>query len=104
MLGHHIGEFDVPQIIQFLKFVFSGELLYVTAIGTIKGSLIAFYWRLFSIRGRIPLLTVAGILVAWTIATVCRLVQSTSPPCESTDASRIWPLYFCIIRSKLNGT
>ena len=72
MLGHHVEEYanDLPQLIRFLKFVFANQILYATAIGVVKASLLCFFWRLFSVRSRIPLIVAAGIVACWAIATV----------------------------------
>lgn len=53
-----------------MTFVFPAQLLYVIALAFIKCSLLAFYWRLFSIRSRIPIIIGAVIVVAWCIAVV----------------------------------
>lgn len=53
-----------------MEFVFPAQLLYVIALAFIKCSLLAFYWRLFSIRSRVPIIVGAVITVAWCIAVV----------------------------------
>jgi hypothetical protein len=75
MLGHHVEEYanNLSQLIEFLKFVYAAQIIYATSIGVIKASLLCFFWRLFSVRSRIPLIIAAGIVVCWTIATVCTL-------------------------------
>ena len=69
-LGRHANELDLPTIIQFMKFVFPAQLLYVVALAFIKCSLLAFYWRLFSIRSRGPIIAGVVIVIAWCIAVV----------------------------------
>ena len=70
MIGHDVEEYSIPQLIQFLKYVYALQILYATSIGMIKASLLCLFWRLFSVRNRIPLIIAAGIVFAWTIATV----------------------------------
>ncbi|KAK5108700.1 hypothetical protein LTR62_008105 [Meristemomyces frigidus] len=47
-LGYNADTFELHSIVKFLQFVFAAQLLYAVAIGLIKASLLAFYWRLFS--------------------------------------------------------
>jgi hypothetical protein len=69
-LGIHVTEVEIPDLIQFLKYVFAGQLLYVWAIAIIKFSILAFYWRLFSVSARIPIFIVTFIVFAWIMALV----------------------------------
>lgn len=70
-LGLHVIE-DVPisDVIGFLKFLFAGQLLYVISLATIKFTILAFYWRLFSVALRIPILIALFIVTAWALSVV----------------------------------
>lgn len=70
MLGHDYTEYTIAQLIQFLKYLYALQFFYTTSIGTIKISLLCFFWRLFSVRARWPLIVAFGIVISWTIATV----------------------------------
>ena len=72
-LGYNVEEFQITEVVVWLQCVFAAQLLYAVAIGLIKASLLAFYWRLFSVRSRVPLLASAAVVAAWCIATVSRL-------------------------------
>lgn len=69
-LGQHAEDLDLPTLITFMKWVFPAQLLYIIALAFIKCSLLAFYWRLFSVRSRIPIIIGAVIVIAWLIAIV----------------------------------
>ena len=69
----------MPTIVTFLQYVFPAQILYVVALAFIKGSILAFYWRLFAIKARIPLLIGATIVFAWGIGVSLSLVFTCSP-------------------------
>lgn len=69
-LGKHADTLSIPIIIQFLKYVFAAQLLYVIALAWIKLAILAFYWRLFSIKARWPVLITTGVVIAWIISGV----------------------------------
>ena len=70
VLGQPVTNFTVDELILFLNYVYAASIMYVTAIATIKASLIAFFWRLFSVRSRVPLIMIGAAVVAWAIAVV----------------------------------
>lgn len=70
-LGMHVLDVPIPDLIQFLKWVFIAQLLYVWGIAIIKFSILAFYWRLFSVAARIPIAVVCAIVFAWIMSLVC---------------------------------
>lgn len=71
-LGMHLATITDPaQIIDFLKMIFIGNILYVWGIATIKFSVLAFYWRLFSVNARLVIYIVTFMAAAWLIALVC---------------------------------
>lgn len=76
MLGHNIWEYELSELIQFLKYVYALQIVYTVSIGTIKASLLCFYWRLFSVRSRVPLLVASGLVVSWVIITVSTFLQT----------------------------
>lgn len=69
-LGQHADTLEVPVVIQFLKYTFAAQLLYVVALAWIKLAILAFYWKLFSIKARWPITICAGIVVAWVFGVV----------------------------------
>lgn len=71
MLGLHVTELPDPMmIIDFLKSIWIAQILYTFAIANIKFVVLAFYWRLFSVKMRAVIWVVAGMCVAWFIAIV----------------------------------
>lgn len=78
-LGKHADELDLQTIIRFMQFVFPAQLLYVVALAFIKLSLLAFYWRLFSVRSKIPIILAAVLVVAWGIAVNFALIFTCKP-------------------------
>lgn len=46
--------------------------MYIISVMFIKLSIVALYWRLFGLtrKGRIPLLLIGGIIIAWGITIV----------------------------------
>ena len=70
-LGVHITDITNPlDIVDFLKSVFIGQILYTFSITTIKLSVLAFYWRLFEIKARITIYIVTAMSISWCIAIV----------------------------------
>lgn len=66
-LGRHVvDEVPIPEVIRFLKFLFAAQILYVVALATIKFSILALYWRLFSMGSR---LSRVPILIGFFIVT-----------------------------------
>jgi hypothetical protein len=69
-LGVHIIILTPPDIIDFLKSVFIGQILYTFSITTIKLSVLAFYWRLFEIKARTTIYIVTAMSLSWCLAIV----------------------------------
>ena len=69
--GRHI-EFATPTTLEnFLKALYTAQLVYPTAICTIKFSILCFYRRIFSVPSiKIPMYILGGIMIAWWISTV----------------------------------
>lgn len=78
-LGQHADTLNMPIIIDFLKYVFPAQILYVVALAFIKGSILAFYWRIFAIKARLPLIIGATIVAAWGIGVSLSLVFTCNP-------------------------
>lgn len=71
-LGRHVGsDVTLEDLSDFLKFVITVSLTYVCAISFIKYTILAFYWRLFSVSARIPICIIAASVVAWNITFIC---------------------------------
>jgi hypothetical protein len=70
-LGHQAADLQLEQVIQFLYYVFWGQILYLTSIAITKFSILAFYWRLFSLTARIPILIVTFVVFSWLMCLVC---------------------------------
>lgn len=69
-LGHQAADLELEQIIEFLYYVFWGQILYLTSIAITKFSILAFYWRLFALTARIPILIVTLVVFAWLLSLV----------------------------------
>jgi hypothetical protein len=70
-LGVHITDITNPlDIVDFLKSVFIGQILYTFSITTIKLSVLAFYWRLFEIKARVTIYIVTAMSISWCTAIV----------------------------------
>jgi hypothetical protein len=70
-LGVHVAEITDPmRIIDFLRNIWIAQILYTFSISTIKFSVLAFYWRLFSIKGRRTIYVVTFMSASWLIAIV----------------------------------
>ena len=67
---HALVQVPLSAVENFAKCLFAANLLYTTCIALNKACIIAFYWRLFSVRSSAPLLASAAIVVAWTVAIV----------------------------------
>jgi hypothetical protein len=78
-LGRHVTDLSSPlEIIDFLRVVFIANIFYTFAIANIKFVVLAFYWRLFSVKMRTTIWIVAGMCVAWFVAIVGLLTCSTT--------------------------
>jgi hypothetical protein len=71
LLGMHITAVTDPnEIVDFLRNVYIAQILYVLCIVAIKYSVLAFYWRLFSVRARTLIYVVTFMVTGWLIALV----------------------------------
>lgn len=61
---------DPNDIVDFLRNVYIGQILYVLSIVAIKYSVLAFYWRLFSVSARVAIYIVTFMVTGWLIALV----------------------------------
>lgn len=70
-LGRHVGvEVTMAEVENFLKNLYAAALLYCLAIAFIKFTILAFYWKLFSIAARIPILILSVSVGCWLIILV----------------------------------
>jgi hypothetical protein len=71
-LGVHVTTvmLEPDALRKFLLYVFAGQLLYVWAIAVIKFSILAFYWRLFSVTARVPIAILTFVVFAWIMSLV----------------------------------
>lgn len=67
------------EVGEFLKFLISASLTYVCAIAFIKYTILAFYWRLFSVTARIPIGILTASVVAWQVIFVSHGVPIAEP-------------------------
>lgn len=72
---HALEDVPLPEVIDFLRFLFAGQLFYVISLAMIKYTILAFYWRLFSLRARIPIFVGLFIVTAWALSIVSTLEQ-----------------------------
>jgi hypothetical protein len=78
-LGRHTEDLlalpdGVEQVTGFLKLVFIGQLMYTFGISFSKFSILAFYWRLFSVTARIPIYVMSFVAFGW-----CTGIVSSNP-------------------------
>lgn len=64
----------MPDVEEFLKYLYAAALTYCCAIAFIKFTILSFYWKLFSVAARIPIGLIAASTVIWLIAYVCSLL------------------------------
>jgi hypothetical protein len=71
MLGRHVTDLENPlSIIDFLKGIWVAQIFYTMSIANIKFVVLAFYWRLFSVKMRMTIWVMAGACIAWFVAIV----------------------------------
>jgi hypothetical protein len=61
-LGRHAKVKGLAQI-EFRKKMYAYDLLYIWAVGSTKFSILAFYWRTFGKRIRLPITVAAGVVM-----------------------------------------
>ncbi|KAH7018654.1 hypothetical protein B0J12DRAFT_722435 [Macrophomina phaseolina] len=87
-LGLHIAEITDPdRIIEFLKIVYIIQIMYVWAISITKFSVLAFYWRLFSVSARITIWIVTFMAVSWFVALVFLTIFTCVPVQAAWDVT-----------------
>ncbi|KAF2794214.1 hypothetical protein K505DRAFT_337152 [Melanomma pulvis-pyrius CBS 109.77] len=84
-LGHQVTEVETADLIQFLYYVFWGQILYLTSIAITKFSILAFYWRLFSVTARIPIMVVTFVVFAWLMSLLFIVIFACNPVRGSWD-------------------
>ncbi|KAL8824775.1 MAG: hypothetical protein Q9191_004828 [Dirinaria sp. TL-2023a] len=78
--GKHIQTVPLGNIPQYSKCLFAYEILYGTAIMTIKLSVLSLYRRIFSVRKfKLAANVVAAVVVAWWIAILLVSIFSCNP-------------------------
>ncbi|GAB1734328.1 hypothetical protein NU195Hw_g9169t1 [Hortaea werneckii] len=87
-LGKHAGtEVSIPHVVDFLRNLFVAQLLYTVCITLNKSTILAFYWRLFSVRSRIPILAVTAVVVAWFLSIFFCVLFTCVPVTAQWDVS-----------------
>ena len=71
-MGLGLSNLSVEIFESFLKGLFIGEFCWAASIFTVKYSILAFYWRLFSkLKGaRIAIRVLLAVVTCWAIAAV----------------------------------
>lgn len=72
-MGTHIADImarpdGIEAVNNFLRWIFVGQLMYTFSISFSKFTILAFYWRLFSIKARIPIYVMSFIVFGWLIS------------------------------------
>jgi hypothetical protein len=60
----------MEQVVDFLRYLFAASLTYVFAIAFIKLTILALYWKLFSITARVPIAILFSSVVIWMVVLV----------------------------------
>ncbi|KAF2708705.1 hypothetical protein K504DRAFT_381201, partial [Pleomassaria siparia CBS 279.74] len=94
-LGRQAGELDISQLVSFLFYVWLAQLVYVTSIVLIKFSILAFYWRLFALTARIPILIITFIVFAWFTSFFLLVIFECGPISAAWDLT-IKPTRECV--------
>ncbi|KAI3317652.1 hypothetical protein HD806DRAFT_514294 [Xylariaceae sp. AK1471] len=68
VLGRHAVDVTASENATYQRFFFTASLLYIVTIGFVKFTVLAFYWRLFSIKARIPIAIVAFLAFSWLVS------------------------------------
>ncbi|KAI8724005.1 hypothetical protein NCS52_00257400 [Fusarium sp. LHS14.1] len=79
-LGRHVGtDVSMDQVVDFLRYLFAASLTYVFAIAFIKLTILALYWKLFSITARVPIAILFSSVVIWMVVLVLVATFSCNP-------------------------
>ncbi|KAK7188961.1 hypothetical protein DPSP01_013239 [Paraphaeosphaeria sporulosa] len=78
---------DMAKLPAFALYLWVANLLYTISVMFMKLSIVALYWRLFGLtrKGRIPLLLVGGVIVAWGITVFLIVIFNCDPIAGSWD-------------------
>jgi hypothetical protein len=60
----------MDEVELFSKCLFAAAQTYCVAIAFIKFTILAFYWKLFSVTARIPIMVIFASVAAWLITFV----------------------------------
>lgn len=61
---------SLPDVEAWLKILFVAQLLYTCCITANKSAILTFYWRLFSVKSRLPILFAVTVVVGWCLGIV----------------------------------
>ncbi|VUC26584.1 unnamed protein product [Clonostachys rosea] len=87
-LGRHVGlEVTLPEVERFLRYLYAAALLYCLSIAFIKFTILAFYWKLFSIAARIPIVILSVSVGCWLIILFCLCAFGCRPISAQWDLS-----------------
>ncbi|KAM0426681.1 hypothetical protein ACHAPT_007997 [Fusarium lateritium] len=79
-LGRHVGaDITIEQVVDFLRYLFAASLTYVVAIALIKLTILALYWKLFSITARVPIAILFSSVVIWMVVLIFVATFSCNP-------------------------
>jgi MFS superfamily sulfate permease-like transporter len=65
-----VNEVGIPAVATFVKAFLPAQLFYTVSIGLTKLSILAFYWRLFAVAGRWPIVGVGIVVFSWVVIIV----------------------------------
>lgn len=57
-------------MLHFLEFLYAAGLVYLCAIVFIKFTILAFYWRIFSLTVRLPMIIFGILITVWFVVLV----------------------------------
>lgn len=78
--GRHFEVLDRNTFVPtFFKNLFTGEIIYTLVIVTVKFSILAFYWRLFTQAIRLPVYILGAITSAWGLAVILVTIFQCKP-------------------------
>jgi len=78
-LGRHITNIDIFKIDDFGKAFVTCEIAYVIVLALIKTSILAFYWRLFAVASRLPIIVMEVVIMAWAVCMTLVLIFQCHP-------------------------
>lgn len=79
-MGRHATTVSLDSLVIVLKNLLAFECLYVTAVGTVKISILAMYLRIFPSREfKIAAWVIGGTIIAWVLAIVLVCIFQCSP-------------------------